>query len=68
MLGALFGITGGARTWPEDYRLWREDRLRQLSCDYARPLRELSAFLTGLARELADVGVEASLAQAEAGS
>ena len=68
MLGALFGITGGARTWPEHYRLWREDRLRQLSRDYARPLRELSAFLAGLARELADVSVEASLARAKAGS
>lgn len=49
VLGALFGITGGANTWPEHYRVWREDRLRQLSRDYPQPLRELSGFLGLLA-------------------
>lgn len=66
MLGALFGITGGATTWPEHYRVWREDRLRQLSRDYGRPLRDVSWFLGQLARELSDAGLEAALAGVEA--
>lgn len=68
VLRSLFGITRGARTWPEHYRVWRDDRLYQLSQDHGAALHGVARFVSELADELTDVGREAALARAEAGT
>lgn len=67
LLRSLFGITRGARSWPEHYRVWRDDRLHQLSQDHGAALRRVARFVGDLADELTDVAREAALASVEAG-
>ncbi len=67
LLRSLFGITGGAAAWPDHYRVWRDDRLDQLSRDHGAALRTLARFVANLADELTEVAREAALASAEAG-
>ncbi len=68
LLRSLFGITRGAPSWPEHYRVWRDDRLHQLSRDHGAALRSVARVVTDLADELTDVAREAALANAEAGA
>jgi len=66
VLAALFGFTHGARTWPEHYREWREDRLHQLAEDHGASLRAAAGFIARLAQELTDAGGAGALAHVEA--
>jgi transcriptional regulator with XRE-family HTH domain len=52
MLGALFGVTDGARGWLEHYRSWRRDRLDRLGGEWGDGLAEALGVLSNFAREI----------------